>query len=109
MEEAIVRLVARRALSALDWEEKQHQEKLGLQHGGNEGESNRRNGGEEVEGTDTGAEDGNARSGGGFGVPATLRPLSWRLDFATRLAVSNANLRAVSEPPNRNRPHHHAS
>lgn len=36
---------------------------------------------------------------GGFGVPEALRPLSWRLDFATRLVVSNANLREVSFRP----------
>ncbi|CAM9162471.1 unnamed protein product, partial [Scytosiphon promiscuus] len=52
-------------------------------------------GGERTDG-DTGTGAGNP-SEGGFGVPATLRPLSWRLDFATRLAVSNANLRAVYE------------
>ncbi|CAN0150920.1 unnamed protein product [Ectocarpus sp. 12 AP-2014] len=118
MEEAIVRLVARRALSALDCEEErrrqqqkqqqQQQQQQGRERKGQAGrgenqgthragmgaEANR--GGEADSVLSSGA-GGKGVADGGFAVPASLRPLSWRLDFATRLAVSNANLRVVYE------------
>eukprot|EP00752_Nemacystus_decipiens_P014377 g12787.t1 len=95
LEEIIVRLIARQALAALDREEEEERQKRARGRSEREGVGS----GEGVgavasagptEGMETGAE-------GGFGVPEMFRPLSWRLDFAARLAVSNANLRAVYE------------
>lgn len=105
LEEIIVRLIARQALAALDWEEGEEEERK--QKAAKETAE-----GEEGAGGAGGAGGGEAgclasspgpagraetSTGVEFGVPAALRPLSWRLDFATRLAVSNANLRAVRE------------
>ncbi|CBN80091.1 hypothetical protein Esi_0031_0069 [Ectocarpus siliculosus] len=113
MEEAIVRLVARRALSALDCEEErrrqqQQQQQQGREQKGQEGRGENQgtqragrgaeaNRGGEADSVLSSEPGGKGAADEGFAVPASLRPLSWRLDFATRLAVSNANLRVVYE------------
>lgn len=103
LEEIIVRLIARQALAALEWEEEEEEERRKeAKENADRGEdgSGKGLGSAAPAGAGAGrrAEGGRRETAtrGGFGVPAALRPLSWRLDFATRLAVSNANLRAVS-------------